>query len=156
MKAISKSITLNRILFVVYFGAWISLVVGNAGHLDMVQLASVFGNALVIALFVGLGININAFVIKHPQKSTLTLKQRILYVKENILSVATFFTIPFCVSSASSIVVTNSGNSLIKELFGTESHILIIAVGFFIFILIPSIFIVWRYGWDGLSGAKSI
>lgn len=156
MNTISKSVTPSRILFVVYFAAWLSLIVGNSGHLDMTQLASVFGNALVIALFVGLGININAFVMKHTQQSSLTLKQRLLYIKENIVSVSTFFIIPFCVSSASSIVVSNSGNSLIQELFGTESHALIIAVGFFLFILIPSIFIFWRYGWDDPSAAKNI
>lgn len=148
MNKLSNTITAGRLLFSIYLVAWLSLVLENIGQLSSDQLVSVFGNALVIALFVGLGININAFVMRNRQQTILTLRQRLEYIKENLTNVITFFAIPFCVSSASSIVISNSGKSLINELFGTESHLLIIAVGFAIFIALPAALIAWRYGWD--------
>ncbi len=147
----SKALTrigLGRLLSLIYFLTWIYLVAKYIGPLSVLALTEIFMNALIIALFVGLALNINAFQIRNRSGKYQSLKQRILYIRDYMGNVATFYIVPFCVSSASSLVVAADSGNLVQSLFRTESYTLIMVGGFMIFILLPALYILYRHGWD--------
>lgn len=141
-------IGLGRLLSLIYFLTWVYLVAKYIGLLSVPGLTEIFMNALIIALFVGLGLNINAFEIRSRGGKYRSLKQRGLYIRDNIGNVAAFFIVPFCVSSASSLVVAANSGNLVRTLFRTDSYALIMVGGFLVFILIPALYILYRHGWD--------
>ena len=141
-------IGLGRILSLIYFLSWIYLVTEYTGRLSIPGLTEIFMNALIIALFVGLGLNINAFEIRNRSGKYRSLKQRGLYIRDHIGNVAAFFIVPFCVSSASSLVVAANNGNLVLALFRTESYASIMTGGFLVFILMPALYILYRNGWD--------
>lgn len=140
-------IGLGRLLSLIYFLTWIYLAAKYSGQLSVPRLTEIFMNALIIALFVGLALNINAFQIRNRSGKYQSLKQRILYIRDYGGNVATFYIVPFCVSSASSLVVASDSGNLVHALFRTESYVLIMLGGFMIFILFPAIYILYRNGW---------
>jgi hypothetical protein len=141
-------IGLGRLLSLIYFLTWIYLVAKYIGALSIPALTEVFMNALIIALFVGLALNINAFQIRNHGGKYQSLKQRILYIRDYGGNVATFYIVPFCVSSASSLIVAADSGNLVQTLFRTESYALIMLGGFMVFILFPALYILYRHGWD--------
>lgn len=148
----SVRLGLGHALITVYFMTWIYLVAIHIGDLSLTQLTEVFMNALIIALFVGLGLNIYAFEIHARSGNYRSLKGRILYVRDHRGKVLAFYAIPFCVSSASSLVAATDEANLVRALFGTGSYALIILVGFTAFILLPALYILYRHGWNSPSG----
>jgi hypothetical protein len=148
MHFLIKRVTLVRLLFGLYACAYLWLVSRHIGLLSDEALIRVFGNALIICLFVGLGININAFMLRNRDGSIRTLRERIIYIRSHLSNVLTFFLVPFCVSSASSIVLAAGGESLVQALFGTDSYLLIMLCGFSVFVALPTAAIYWRHGWD--------
>lgn len=142
----SYFLDLARGLFLVYSLAWVYLVFVCAPKLDDQQIIEIFQNALVISLFVGLALNVNAFR-PHARKNGYRALSHILrYLREHLGHVLAFYFIPFAVSSASGLVAA-SHDDLLQLLFGTESYALICAGGFVVFILLPAIFILYRHGW---------
>jgi len=146
-KALTR-IDLGRLLSLIYFLTWIYLVAKYIVALSTPALTEVFMNALIIALFVGLGLNINAFQIRSRSGTHRSLKQRALYIRDHIGNVVAFFVVPFCVSSASSLVVAANSGNLVQALFRTESYALIMVGGFMVFILLPALYILYRHGWE--------
>jgi len=114
----------------------------------MDQSYEIVWNAIVIAAFVGLGLNINAFQIKSDNAVFHSLKGRIRYLKSNFINVCTFFVIPFCVSSASGFVMAGKDQNVVKALFGTDNYLLVMVVGFATFIILPMAIIFYKYGWE--------
>ena len=147
-------INISRIIFSIYFLVWISIICQNINFLSLDEILQLSANALIISLFVGLGLNVNAFLIRNKGKKYLTIKDRITYVIEYRFNAFTFFFIPFCVSTASSIVMAGDTKNIITGIFGTENYFLIITLGFLIFILIPGLYIYLKHGWDQ-SGVDS-
>ena len=141
-------INISRIIFSVYFFVWISIIYQNIDFLSSRELFQESLNALVISLFVGLGLNVNAFLIRNRDNTYLTLMDRLIYVKENFFNAFAFFFIPFCVSSASSIVMAAENNNMVTGIFGTENYFLVIAAGFLTFIFVPGVYIYFKHGWD--------
>ncbi|MDT8427489.1 MAG: hypothetical protein RQ757_01840 [Pseudomonadales bacterium] len=117
------------------------------------ELLGIFWNALLISMFVGLGLNVNAFNIRNHEGRYRTLLDRYWYIRHNLANVMAFFVIPFCVSTASSIASVSADNNLLMAIFGTDSYALIILLGFVAFLLIPSIYVVLRYGFR-VSGSS--
>lgn len=138
---------LSHILSWIYFLTWIYLVTTHIDDLEPAQAKKVFMNALIIALFVGLNLNVNAFQVHAKNCRCRTLSSRIKYICEHVGHVLAFYIIPFCVASASSLVVVSDNGNLVSTLFGTGSYTIIIASGFLVFILLPALYILYRHGW---------
>lgn len=138
---------ISRLIFLVYISAWALVVSGSINQLDIDVLFEVAANAMVVSLFVGFGLNVNAFLIRNQNHEYLSLSDRILYIRQHIGNVIAFFVIPFCVSSASSIVVAGQQSSIVEALFGTSSYLLILALGFIFFIALPAAMVTYVYGW---------
>lgn len=138
---------LGQLLSLIYFMTWIYLVASYIGELSLAEATEIFMNALIIALFVGLGLNINAFQIRNRSGKYRSLKKRSLYIRDHIGNVLAFFIVPFCVSSASSLVVAGNNGNLVQALFRTDSYALIMVGGFVVFILLPALYILYRQGW---------
>lgn len=142
----SGIITLGRIIFLIYFMLWVILVQRSIHSFSYDELFEIFMNAMIISMFVGLGLNVNAFNIRNHEGRYRTLLDRYLYIRHHFGHVMAFFVIPFCVSSASSIVSVSEDKNLLTAIFGTDSYVLIILLGFAVFLLIPSLYVVVRYG----------
>ena len=141
-------INISRIIFSIYFLVWISIIYQNLDFLSSRELIQVSGNALIISLFVGLGLNLNAFLIRNKDNIYITLKDRLNYVKEHIFNAFAFFFIPFCVSTASSIIMADENKIMVTGIFGTDNYFLILVLGFLTFIFIPGVYIYLKHGWD--------
>ena len=60
-------------------------------------------------------------------------------MKEHLFNAFAFSFIPFCVSSASSIVMAAGNKNIVPGIFCTENYFLVIAAGFLGFIFIPGV-----------------
>lgn len=138
---------ISRLIFLVYISAWLLVVSGSVDAVSGDVLVEVAANAMVVSLFVGFGLNVNAFLIRNQNNEYLSLSDRILYIRQHIGNVIAFFVIPFCVSSASSLVVVGRQASIVEALFGTSSYILILMLGFVFFIALPAAMVTYVYGW---------
>ena len=146
---------LGQVLSVVYFLTWISLVTEYSWKLNLDQALEIFMNALIIALFVGLGLNVNAFQIRTRDGDYRSLKKRVRYILDHRGKVFGFFLVPFCVSSISSLVVVAKDASLVEAVFGGVGYVLIMLGGFLIFIFLPAMYILYRHGWDRPAPTRS-
>ncbi|MCG8416208.1 MAG: hypothetical protein MI746_18470 [Pseudomonadales bacterium] len=138
---------ISRLIFMAYFAAWLLVMVQNVAFLSFETLVEVFGNALIVSLFVGLGLNVNAFLIRNSENTFISLQDRFDYIQQHIGNVFAFFAIPFCVSSASSIVVAGQRSTIVQALFGTSSYSLILLLGFLFFIAAPAAMVYYFHGW---------
>ena len=142
-----RRLTLGNLVSLIYLMAWVYLIIRYIGEPDQDRLIEIIMNALIIALFVGLGLNINAFQIRNQEGQYRSLSSRILYILSHTRNVLTFFIVPFCVASASGLIMTTEHGNLVMALFRTESYALIMAGGFLVFILLPALYILYRHGW---------
>ena len=139
--------TISRFIFMAYLSAWLLIVTNNIAWVSYAALREIAGNAIIVSLFVGFGLNVNAFLMRNRNGEYRSLHDRLAYIKQHLGNVATFFVIPFCVSSASSIVVVGTRTTLVEALFGTNNYLLILSLGFLFLIAIPAAMVTYVYGW---------
>jgi len=137
----------GQVIFFVYSGAWLYLVSTHVMAVSTEDLRNVVWNSVIIASFVGLGLNVNAYQMRHRIGEAHSLCRRFEYLVHNWRGVVTFFAIPFGVSSASGVVMLGEQRNVVLALFGTENYLFVMVFGFALFILIPALYILVRYGW---------
>jgi len=142
-----KSLNIGNLIFAVYFLAWAFLMADNFPTLTLAVSIDIFPNALIISLFIGLGLNVKAFQLQNKKQTYKSLHDRYRYIHQNIGGVITFFAIPFLVSSATSVAITGKESNLMGALFGTNNIWLILSLGFVICIFLPAVYLYHRYGW---------
>lgn len=137
---------MGRVILSTYFGAWLVLWARNYTAIALEDLYELLMNSFVIAAFVGLGLNINAFSVKNYNQQYNTIAQRVAYMRGNVTNISSFFVTPFCVSSASGLAFASDQKNLVYAMFGTDNYLVVMVLGFVFFLVLPFLYVARRYG----------